>query len=161
MSTLAVPRDIVTSVADVEYDPPQRVRRLPSWLLGQAHKRSQELVGDALAQEGARRSHFVVLASLADQGPASQATLGRRVSIDRSDLHAIVAELEGDGLIGRTRDPEDRRRNVVTLTAAGARKLRRLDARVQAAQEALLEPLTPAQRETFVRLLQRLAGTLG
>ena len=144
-------------MADVEYDPPQRVRRLPSWLLGQAHKRSQELVGDALAQEGARRSHFVVLASLADQGPASQATLGRRVSIDRSDLHAIVAELEGDGLIGRTRDPEDRRRNVVTLTTAGEAALGRLNARISEAQRDLLAPLSPSDRRELVRLLGQLA----
>jgi DNA-binding MarR family transcriptional regulator len=132
---------------------------LPSWLLGQAHKRSQELVGDALAQEGARRSQFVVLASLADQGPASQATLGRRVSIDRSDLHAIMAELEGAGLIGRTRDPEDRRRNVVTLTAAGEAVLGRLNARISEAQRDLLAPLSPSDRRELVRLLSQLART--
>lgn len=156
---MASPRDIVACVADVEYDPPQRVRRLPSWLLGQAHTRSQQLVADALAQEGARRPHFVVLASLADQGPASQATLGRRVSIDRSDLHAIVAELERDGLIGRTRDPEDRRRNVVTLTAAGKAALGRLNARIDQAQRDLLAPLSPSDRRELVRLLEQLLRT--
>jgi MarR family transcriptional regulator, lower aerobic nicotinate degradation pathway regulator len=156
---LGLPRDILSCVAEGEYDPPERVRRLPSWLLGQAHKRSQELVGDALARDGARRPHFVVLASLADQGPASQATLGRRVSIDRSDLHAIVAELERDGLIGRTRDPEDRRRNVVTLTAAGKATLGRLNARISQAQRDLLAPLSPSDRRELVRLLSQLVRT--
>jgi DNA-binding MarR family transcriptional regulator len=42
-----------------------------------------------------------VLTSLTEQGPASQAALGRRLWIDRSDLHAIHNEPEGDGLIER------------------------------------------------------------
>ncbi len=74
------------------------------------------LVGEALAVEGVRRQHFSVLTSLAEQGEASQAELGRRLWIDRSDLHALVAELERDGLIARSRAAEDRRRMVVTLS---------------------------------------------
>lgn len=139
-------------------EPPRRLTELPSWLASQVAHRAGQLVGEALATEGVRRQHFSVMTALSESGGVSQAELGRRLWIDRSDLHVLLAELERDGLVTREPDPEDRRRNVVTLTAAGARKLRRLDARVQSAQEALLEPLTPAQRETFVRLLRRLAG---
>ena len=71
-----------------------RLQRLPSWLAGQMSRQAQRLVDEALAREGARRQHFVVLTSLAEQGPASQAALGRRLWIDRSDLHAILNELE-------------------------------------------------------------------
>jgi MarR family transcriptional regulator, lower aerobic nicotinate degradation pathway regulator len=140
----------------VEYDPPQRLRRLPSWLASQVAAEAQRLVGEALAQEGMRRQHFSVLSSLAEQGPASQAELGRRVWIDRSDLHAIAGELEAQALIARVRDDQDRRRNVVTLTAKGRAALKRLERRVQAAQSALLEPLSAAERRELVRLLERL-----
>ena len=95
-----------------EYDPPRRLRQLPSWLTSQVARQAQRLVSEALAQEGARRQHFTVLTSLAEQGPASQAALGRRLWIDRSDLHAILNELERDGLVRRIRDEQDRRRNV-------------------------------------------------
>jgi len=71
---------------------------MPSWLVGQASHRAQTLVSDALSREGMRRQHFTVLTSLSEQGEASQAALGRRLWIDRSDLHAIVGELEGEGL---------------------------------------------------------------
>jgi DNA-binding MarR family transcriptional regulator len=138
------------------YDPPPRIRQLPSWLTGELSRRAQRLVNDALAQEGARRPHFTVLTSLEQQGPASQAALGRRLWIDRSDLHAILAELERDGLVERVRDERDRRRNVVTLTRAGETARKRLDERVQAAQEELLEPLSAAERKELSRLLQRL-----
>jgi DNA-binding MarR family transcriptional regulator len=140
------------------YDPPQRLRRLPSWLSGQVARKAEHLVAAALAREGVRRPHFTVLTSLAEQGSASQAELGRRLWIDRSDLHAILNDLEGDGLVKRVRDDRDRRRNVVALTSRGTAALRRLDQRVDAAQEALLEPLSARERREFRRLLEHVLG---
>jgi DNA-binding MarR family transcriptional regulator len=138
------------------YDPPTRLRRLPTWLASQVASRGQRLVSESLAQEGARRQHFTVLTSLSEQGAASQAALGRRLWIDRSDLHAILNELERDGLIARVRDEHDRRRNLVTLTRAGKAALKRLDKRIDAAQDALLEPLSASDRRELRRLLQLL-----
>lgn len=138
------------------YEPPGRLTGLPTWLAGQAARRGQGLVAAALAPEGVRRQHFSVLASLADQGPASQADLGRRLVIDRSDLHALLAELEQGGLIARKRDEQDRRRNVVALTSAGLATLERLDARIGAVQDTFLEPLSDAERLELIRLLSRL-----
>lgn len=139
-----------------DYDPPMRLRRLPTWLSSEVARRGQRLVSEALQTEGARRQHFTVLTSLSEQGAASQAALGRRLWIDRSDLHAILNELEGSGLVARVRDEEDRRRNLVTLTPAGEAALNRLDERVDAAQNALLEPLSPRDRRELRRLLELL-----
>jgi DNA-binding MarR family transcriptional regulator len=151
-------RDMSEPHEPAEYDPPTRLRRLPSWLAAQAARRAQRLVEDALAQEGARRQHFVVLTSLAEQGAASQAALGRRLWIDRSDLHAILNDLEQRGWVARVRDEQDRRRNVVALTRAGRTALARLDKRVDAAQDALLAPLPAADRRELRRLLERLVA---
>jgi DNA-binding MarR family transcriptional regulator len=139
-----------------EYDPPARLRELPSWQASEVARRAGRLIDEALGQEGARRQHFTVLTSLAEQGPASQAALGRRLWIDRSDLHAILNELERDGLIDRVRDDHDRRRNVVALTRRGTAALKRLDKRVDGAQSALLQPLSAADRRELRRLLRRL-----
>jgi len=144
-----------------EYDPPLRLQALPSWLAAQMARRAQRLVEETLAHEGARRQHFVVLTSLAEQGPASQADLGRRLWIDRSDLHAIVTELDRDGLVRRGRDERDRRRNVVALTPRGGRLLDRLGRRVDAAQDELLEPLSAAERDELRRLLAKLVDAQG
>jgi MarR family transcriptional regulator, lower aerobic nicotinate degradation pathway regulator len=140
---------------ETEYDPPQRLQRLPSWLAAQVARRAHRLVEEALAHEGARRQHFVVLTSLAEQGPASQAALGRRLWIDRSDLHAILNELEAAGQVARRRDDVDRRRNVVVLTRRGRAALGRLDDRVDAAQEKLLASLTMPERRQLRGLLER------
>lgn len=145
-------------VDERDYDPPQRLRALPSWQLSRAAQAGSELTAAAFAQAGARRHHYAVLLALQEGGPASQAALGRRLGIDRKDMAAVVAELERDGCAARRRDPDDRRRNVVTLTEEGERALARLDDGVAAAQEELLSPLTAAEREELTRLLERVAA---
>src|SRR3954453_19718421 len=123
---------------------PRRLTKLPSWLGGQAAQRASRLVGDALGGGGCRRHHFAVMTALAEDGAASQAELGRRVWLGRSDLHAVLKEPAGDGPVARKQDERDRRRNFVELTPAGTATLKRLDARVDAAQEAFLAPLSAA-----------------
>jgi DNA-binding MarR family transcriptional regulator len=144
-----------------EYEPPRRLQRLPSWLAGQVARKAEQLVGEALAYEGVRRPHFAVLTSLAEQGQASQAALGRRLWIDRSDLHAILADLERGGLVARARDAADGRRNVVTITPAGSVALSRLTERVESAQQTLLAPLSVGERRELLRLLTRLVTANG
>jgi predicted pyridoxine 5'-phosphate oxidase superfamily flavin-nucleotide-binding protein len=100
-------------MASTSADTSHRLRVLPSWLVGKVALHAQRLVADALAHSGLRRSHYAVLAALDEQGPLSQAELGRRVWMDRSDLHGVVNDLESEGLVARGRDPRDRRRNVV------------------------------------------------
>ena len=126
-------------------DAPKRLQRLPSWLLSRGAMAGDRLVNEALAEEGVRKYHFRVLVALSDDGPLSQADLGRRLDIDRSDMAAAVAELEQRKLIARARDDRDRRRNVVTITTAGQEALTRMDAGIDAAQAALLAPLTAAR----------------
>ena len=134
---------------------PRRLSELPSWLMNQAALHANRLVNEGFAAAGVRRYHFAVLVALDDQGPASQAALGRRLSIDRSDMVAVVNDLERDRLVARARDKRDRRRNLVRLTPAGADALKRLDARVQEAQASLLEPLSADERRELRRLLAR------
>jgi|SRR5690349_8018461 len=130
--------------------------RVPSWLLTQTAAHAHRLVADRLAEVNARGYHLRLLASLDESGPASQADLGRRSGIHFSDVVAALNELAGQGLIERAPDPDDRRRNVVTITAAGRRHLRRLEKQVARIQDELLAPLTPAEREQLTDFLRRL-----
>jgi DNA-binding MarR family transcriptional regulator len=140
---------------------PTRLQSLPSWLLNQAALHATRIVGEAFANAGVRRYHYSVLVALAQDGPASQADLGRRLWIDRSDMVAVLNDLEGDGLVARVRDEHDRRRNLVQLTPAGKRALDRLDRRVEEAQAALLAPLSASERQELLRLLTRLVEVHG
>lgn len=137
-------------------DAPRPRSHLPIWLLSQIARCGDRLVGDALAEEGMGKHHFRVLLALREGGPASQAQLGRRLGIDRSDLHAVLVDLERGSLVTRLRDERDRRRNLVELTQAGVAALERLSARVEAAHDALLQPLSPRERRALTALLGRL-----
>jgi MarR family transcriptional regulator, lower aerobic nicotinate degradation pathway regulator len=134
---------------------PERLRTLPTWLLNQAALLGQRIGADALAALGAHRSHYAALAALDEFGPASQAALGRRCGIDPSDMVALMAALSADGLVERRADEADRRRNVVTITAAGRRRIDELGAAVAAAQDELLAPLSAAERDRLAGLLAR------
>ena len=137
-------------------DAPKRLQGLPSWRLSAAALVGDRLVSEALATEGVRKYHFRVLVALSDDGPLSQAELGRRLAIDRSDVAAIAAELEHRELLARTRDDRDRRRNVVTITPAGEAALARMDKAIAAAQTTLLAPLSSAEQLAELTLLGRL-----
>jgi DNA-binding MarR family transcriptional regulator len=146
----------VTAMASAT-ETPRAVAALPSWLVAQVAQHGHRLVGDALAERGMRKHHFTTLMALQETGPTSQADLGRRTWIDRSDLHAVVGDLEREGLVTRRRDAADRRRTVVALTPAGAAALEQLSGAVASAQETLLTPLGAAERAALVDLLGRIA----
>lgn len=135
---------------------PERLRTLPSWLLSQAALRAQRVGTEAFAATGAHRTHYAVLAALDEFGPASQADLGRRCGIDPSDMVALMTALTADTLVEREPDPADRRRNLVSITRAGRRRLRSLDATVEHAQHVLLEPLSASERSRLTSLLTRI-----
>ena len=135
---------------------PARWENLPSWLLGQTANHAQRLVGDGFSAVGARGYHYRLLATLEESGPASQAALGRRSGIHLSDMVATINELADHQLVERAPDPSDRRRNIVSLTSAGKRQLRRLEKQLAESQDELLAPLSPEERQRLTELLSKL-----
>lgn len=152
---MAKSNDSARSAPWAPADPPERLRRLPSWLLNHLAGRSNRIVATYVEHLG-RRSDYAVLASLDETGPASQAELARRLAIDRGDLVGLLNRLNDEGLAERRPDPDDRRRNVITITAAGRRTLVAIGRDIQAAQDELLAPLNAAQRATLIDLLQHM-----
>jgi DNA-binding MarR family transcriptional regulator len=133
-----------------------RILEMPTWLISQAYAHSHRLLADGFAAAGVRGYHYRLLAALEEFGPASQAALGRRTSIDRSDVVAALNELAARGLIQRSPDPDDRRRNVITITPAGTEELRTLAPMLDGVQDQLLAPLSAAERTQLIGLLTRL-----
>ncbi|KOT88483.1 MarR family transcriptional regulator [Streptomyces sp. NRRL F-5755] len=135
---------------------PDRLRRRASRLLSQLSVRSDRLITEGLAEADARKWHYAVLASLLEYGPGSQAALSRRTGIYCSDMVGVLNELTERGLVERTPDPEDRRRNIITISARGRRQLHHLDKVLDDLHDLLLAPLSPTERDQFVELLTRL-----
>ncbi|MFI9719680.1 MarR family winged helix-turn-helix transcriptional regulator [Streptomyces sp. NPDC052396] len=137
------------------------MQALPSWLLNRASARGRRLVTEALAQDGMRMSHHAVLSAVADLGPVAQAELGRTTGFDPKDMVGILNDLQAQQLVTRAPDPADRRKNAITLTEEGRRRLARLTRLGDEANESLLSALTPVERELFLELLARVVEAGG
>jgi DNA-binding MarR family transcriptional regulator len=135
---------------------PTRLRGKPSWLIGRVSARAHRLIGETMAAAGGHAYHFAILAALDEFGPDSQVRIGRRCGIDQSDMHAMLNELTEQRHVARTPDPGDRRRNLITLTDAGRRRLEELDTRLTRVQYDVLNTLSATEGDTLIALLTRI-----
>lgn len=122
---------------------------------------------DLLAREpwaaaaGVRPPTYGVLNVVAQRGPVSQREVADVLGVHPSDMVEIVDLAERQGWIERRRDPADRRRNQLTLTAAGRRILARYDAVAARAEDEVLAPLTDRERRQLLELVAKVVGRQG
>lgn len=126
---------------------PELTSRL-GYLLKHARLRLGELTATALAPYGLDGRELAVLLVLAGCEPASQQQAARRLGIDRTTMVALLDALEDKGLVARHPHAEDRRKNVVELTAPGRDTLRDATQAGDDAERRFLAPLTePAAQQ--------------
>lgn len=87
----------------------------------------------------------------------TQGEIADVLGYDRGQLVGILDELEERELIERKRDPDDRRRHIVSLTPGGKRALARLRALSAKVEGTYLSQLGEGERDELHRLLLRLA----
>ena len=139
---------------------PERLKRQLSRLVGMTAAQTRHVAGEALAAAGAGKDDFVVLAALAELGPASQAALAARTRIYTSDLVSLLNGLADRGWIRRAPDPADRRRNVITITGDGERRLAELDRVLAGVNDQIMAPLSRDERQQLFALLGRVNAHL-
>ena len=125
-------------------------------LLKHAQLLLAELLGPALAPHGVEGRELAVLNALAGQESPSQQETARRLGIDRTTMVALVDALEHKGLVQRRPHPEDRRRNVVELTAAGQQTRRRATRASEDAERRFLQALDPDDAKRLKEALRAL-----
>jgi DNA-binding MarR family transcriptional regulator len=137
------------------------------------HRSSPGLLLALLGQEAMRRlraahtahdltpRQFQILGLLHDHGGLAQGELGQTMGVAPSILVTLLNPLEAKGLVTRERDPEDRRRHLVTLTAAGERHLVSASRAQKQAEDALFASLDDSQREQLGNVLIALRDGLG
>ena len=86
-----------------------------------------------------------MLGLLHDHGALRQSRLAQTIGSDPSILVTMLNPLEADGLVSRERDSEDRRRHLVTLTAAGEQHLGRATQAQREAEDAFFVGLDDEQ----------------
>jgi DNA-binding MarR family transcriptional regulator len=120
------------------------------------HRRTtEELLGMRLKQ-------FMLLGYVRDHGNGgvSQQELETALLIDANSVVLLLNELEAGGLSVRRRDPHDRRRHVVELTASGRVAVERAEKARESLEDAILGDFTGEERATLKKLLRRVLDSL-
>jgi DNA-binding MarR family transcriptional regulator len=105
-----------------------------------------------------RPRHVIALTLLGEQGPVGQQGLAEALSLDPSNVVALLNELEDRELVTRRRDPADRRRHIVELSAKGADELALASTRLGLIEDQLFAALSAEERQTLHALLSRAVG---
>jgi DNA-binding MarR family transcriptional regulator len=120
---------------------------------------AKERAMEAYEETGLHPYHHAVLIVLGEGSRETQGAIADALGYDRGQLVGLLDDLEGRGLVERRRDPNDRRRHIVRLTADGRRTLRRLRALARRVEDDFLAPLSNEERRHLHALLLRLAET--
>jgi DNA-binding MarR family transcriptional regulator len=98
---------------------------------------------------------FGVLVIIEANPDLKQSELARATHLDRSTVVTVIDNLVRRGLVERRAALHDRRSNAIRLTDAGTTLLRKLKRQVSQHEKRLLQNFSPAERDTFIALLQK------
>ena len=118
------------------------------------HRRtSEELLG-------MRLKSFLLLGYVRDRGAVSQQELETGLLMDANSVVLLLNETEAAGFSVRRRDPADRRRHMVDLTAGGRVAVERAERAREGIEDEVQSDLSPEERKTLRKLLRRVLDGL-
>ena len=82
--------------------------------------------------------------------------LSSLVALDRATLAKVIERLEAKGWILRTSSPRDKRVKLLRITQKGRNVLAAAEPGVRRCQRRILAPLAEENRQSFMRMLERL-----
>jgi DNA-binding MarR family transcriptional regulator len=134
-------------------DAAEQIAALLDGIVRRQRRASREGFGTSVTH-----GQFRVLRTLdnADQ-PLRLSELAARLGIVPRSATSVVDDLEAAGLVERQPDPNDRRATLVDLTPDGRQILTTLRKNRREVMLTQLSRLTPADQQTLIHLLQRLA----
>ena len=141
------------------YAAKQRLAADPGFLLSRVGAAARAGFKEVLAGWQVRPLQYVILLVLDSRGGASQQELCRAASIDSGNMVELLDGLEALGYASRARDPQDRRRYVVTITQRGRSALGELRQAIEEYNTRFLSPLTGPERQRLTSILRKLYAT--
>ena len=139
---------------DFDLDVPPPLLRSPLFLMVQLLRESARVRDLAVPTDKLRFAHHGVLVCLAERGASSQKEVSTRLRMDASDVVRVIDDLERDHLVQRTRDPNDRRRILLTLTPKGKKVHKDRERVVEEFGDKMMTPLSPRDRKKLEAMLQ-------
>lgn len=126
------------------------------FLLAKAYQRACALYKEKFDNYELTPQQFGLLRFLWEEDGITQVELSTRSQIDRTTIGGLIDRLELSGLLKRLPHPEDRRAYRISLTAAGRNLEAELSPLGEELHRAILEPLTPAEVQALLAILQKM-----
>ena len=130
-------------------------RNLPRLLL-QAREAVMAHTRPSLREHGLSDQQWRVLRVLGEHGMVETGRVAREAFILGPSLTGVLARMERDNLITRSRDPADQRRTVVEATPHGMKLVRRLGTSIEAHYAWMEQSLGKAKLTQLYGLLDEL-----
>lgn len=133
---------VTTSTGPVQLASDALLRQFVGYRMKRAYLLIQDDMAETLAPFGLRTGTFSALAVVVASPGISQNDLSEELNIKRSGVVVVVDELESAGVLKRKPVKGDRRRNALTVTAAGKRLWEKVEKAVQDHEAALFSELS-------------------
>jgi DNA-binding MarR family transcriptional regulator len=118
--------------------------------------KQQASIGARMSKMGGfDRSAFVLIKTLAHQGPLRSSALATAVHSDPSTVSRQVAALVRDGLVERRADQGDGRASVLAVTQAGIDLMQEFRSRMGLSLAQVVKGWAPEDVEHFIQLFER------
>ena len=129
---------------------------MPGHLIRRAQQIAVAMFIEECAEFDLTPVQYASMAAIRENPGIDATRLSSLIAFDRSTLGSVLERLEARKLVKRYASQEDKRIKVLKLTAGGTALLKRADAAARRAQDRILAPLPPEQRDQFMELLGKL-----
>lgn len=109
---------------------------------------------------GGTRPVWLALIALVQNPDANQREIAAQIGIRDATLTHHLAAMEADGLIERTRDPDNRRVHRISLTDAGREAFQTMASAAIEFDEQLRSGITDDEQNQLEKLLERLEANV-
>ena len=127
-------------------------------LLTQVHKALNRRTSEEML--GMRFKPYMTLGFIREHPGITQQEIESALFMDANSVVLILNELEAAQFSLRRRDPSDRRRHIVEITANGRRALERADKARESLEDEVLRNLSAEERKTLRTLLEKVLEAL-
>lgn len=127
-----------------------------SFLLYRNAITASALADEMLGELGLTARAVGILTMVIEREPMTQRSLGASIGVDKSTMVGLLDELEGKGLVRRSRHPQDRRAFLIEPTDAGIAAQKRALQLLDRCEERYLKVLSPSEQDQLRKMLARL-----